>query len=451
MTNLKVPPNAKDLEAMVIGLILQYPDCWSTVQSMLQPRDFYVAANASIFRLALDLDARGQAVDAVTVSELANAKGAEHLLSHLAECVESAFSPGNVAAYARIIRDHRVSRDMLAASHTLGQLAYGDDPVESRVIAAQAAALAIGDESATGEPVSIGKALSGVVEALESRRGVDPIGISTGFECLDARWRGINPGHLIVIAGRPAMGKTTLALNIAEHVARTRRVLFFSLEMGADELIEKTLSNRAGVFYSDIRDASFWDNREQYDRFTRALPDVGALDLSIDETGSIAMPQIRARARRHAHTNPVGLIVIDYLQLIAKERGVSTYDHVTECSRQAKLLAKELGCSVILLSQLNRKCDERPYGKNRPVMSDLRDSGSIEQDADIIAFTYRDVVYNENTNAPHIAECITAKQRRGIPGTDYLREEFNCSRFVDHFGAKPTYGPAVRAAAGFDA
>lgn len=450
MTNIKPPPNAQDLEQTIIGLIALYPSCWGEVQTLLQPEDFYRQAGAEIFRIALDLDARGQAVDSVTLLERVKAsERSEQLVEYFVECLDIAISPANISAYARIVRDHRISRDMLAAAHRVAELAYGKEPVESRLIEFQATALAVGEETATSEPQAIGKAISGVMENLEKRRGKAAIEVSTGFHSIDQRWRGLNPGNLIVLAGRPAMGKTTLALNIAEHVAQSRRVLFFSLEMGKDELIEKTLSSRSGVFYRDIRDATFWDNRPQYEEINRALPGVASMDLSIDDTGSISMPQIRARARRHAHIQAVDLIVIDYLQLISKDRGVSQIDHVTECSRQAKLLAKELGCALILLSQLNRKPDERPYGKNRPVMSDLRDSGSIEQDADIVAFTYRDVVYNENTRAPNVAECITVKQRRGIPGTDYLREEFNCSRFQDHHGEKPDYtGPKM--IGGFD-
>lgn len=445
MQTAREVPNSVDAEFMVIGAIAAFPACWPDVVNCLAADDFFRRVNQQAFEYALELDRRNRAVDGVMISSFANDQGDVETAIHVQEAANACLSAANVLAYARVVREKRIEREMLAASYEIGKLAYEGNALEDKLGMVQKIAYEIGVDGSGDDAVHVSSVLSDVVRSLGERSSGVPLGASTGFQALDFRWGGLRKSNLIVLAGRPAMGKTTLALNIIENVcAAGGRALVFSLEMDSEELVEKTISSVGGIFYKDLNTAEFFNNAEQRDRYDRVIPKIRDFDLTLEDRGGITLSQIRAKARKHASEKPIDLIVVDYLQLVqGSDSKQSIYERVTEITRGFKQLAKDLSCPVLLLSQLNRKCDERPYGKNRPIMSDLRDSGSIEQDADIVAFVYRDVIYNETTNAPHIAEVITAKQRKGIVGTDYFREDFKHSRFQDYAGQKPDYGVRV--------
>jgi len=447
---MKELPRSEEAESMVIGCIAEFPATWPDLANELDEQDFVGALPRRAYGMAVELDRRGDAVDGLTLKNMALASNQPEVALYIEDCALNVTGPSNIIAYAKVLRVKRIERQLLVASKQLVQLAYDIEPLKDRLASAQSLLLDLGvDKPPEAAPIKIVAAR--VLGSMEDRRTRPVIGLSTGFKDLDVRWGGFRQSSLIIVAGRPAMGKTTFALNMAENVAANGgRVMVFSLEMDAEELTEKTMSSRAGVFYSDISTGKFLDNTEQSARLSNAMHGINSMDLMIDERGTITLQQIRAAARKQALKKPLDLIVIDYLQLVSGEPKQSIYERITELTRGFKQLAKELKCPVVLLSQLNRNCDMRPYGQNRPTMADLRDSGSIEQDADIIAFVYRDVIYNEETMQPNIAEVVTAKCRKGVAGTDYLRAELDRSRFVTHTGQKPIYAQAKQQR-GYDA
>jgi replicative DNA helicase len=430
---------APEAEDMVIGVFAEYPDTWPTIQTELTEEDFYQPKARRAFAIAAEIDRQRNPVDGFTVSEFAIRTGEPEVAVYVQECATQAIGRASIKSYCRVVREKKIERDLMSLARWQFNLATSSEPLGERLAQVQEKAYALGKRHVVSAD-EVSAIADDVLRELATRDGSKLVGINSGFRCIDDRWGGLRNGALIVLAGRPAMGKTTLAINIAEHVAiNGYRVLVFSLEMGSAELVEKIISSQAGVFYADLSTGEAFRNHVQIDRVQNTMPRIKGMDMVINSNGGITMSQIRAESRRHSGKKRVDLIVIDYLQLINGNPKHSAYERISEITRGMKQMAVELNCPVILLSQLNRKCDERPYGSNQPVMSDLRDSGTIEQDADLVAFVYRDVVYNEHTMSPHIAELITAKNRKGVPGTDYMRAELDRSRFADHEGPKPQY------------
>jgi replicative DNA helicase len=421
---MKPIPHSAETEDRVIGLIAEFPATWPIVSAMATEADFFQYKAAEAFRIAKTLESRGEAVDGLTISALALSNKLEAVAVYVQDVAISAAGQANVRAYIEVLQAKRIERELLKAAMEISDLAYDTESLPERIQAAQSKIMSVGNLSRNDSHTA-----TEVVRQVFASMGNDkPRGLSTGFDSLDRRWGGLRKGALIVLGGRPSMGKTTLALNIAESCPG--RVLVFSLEMDREELVEKILSSRAGVRYADVQNGRVLNFEHTRNAVMDAVSKISDSDISIIDAGGQSLDGIMSAARRHAITKPVDLIVIDYLQLIAGSAKQSTYDRISEATRNLKQLAKELNCSVLLLSQLNRRCDERPYGQNRPMMADLRDSGSIEQDADIVAFVYRDVVYNEHTLDSDIAEIITAKCRKGIPGTDLVTADLERSRFV---------------------
>lgn len=408
-------------EQSVLGGLLIDPKAFDRID-WLTESDFYREDHRLIFRHIVMMLAERQPVDVVTVAGSLSSAGVDedHAgLAYLGELAMNTPSAANIRRYAAVVSEKRALRDLLAASAQIADIANaeGSKPVDQRIDEAQAIVFALAERRIEGseDPESIGALLPSVVEDIQARfdRGGAITGLSTGFHDLDAKTCGLNPGDLVIVAGRPSMGKTAFALNVAEHVAvnEGRPALVFSMEMAKNQLSERSIASIGRVSMNALRSGQMAE--DDFSRMSFALGKLFQAPLLIDDSPALTVAQMRSRARRAAKKCGLALIVVDYIQLASGE-GQSREQEVSSISRGLKALAKEFNCPVIALSQLNRKVDERP--NKRPLMSDLRDSGAIEQDADLILMMYRDEYYHQESTDKGIAEIIVAKQRMGETG-----------------------------------
>lgn len=412
-------PFSVEAEHGVLGAMFLRPELIDILSADLAVDDFYYQDNAALYRGILALHAEGKPADAVTVGvylgELPSTKNATW---YAAEITRNTPSAANAASYATTVRERSLDRAMIALSDRINEIAHSDQPTVDKVAAVQAEAQAIDSQSATSEVVMAEDILDDYIEVLQARadRGEGIDGLSTGIPDLDAKLQGLKPEQLIIIAGRPAMGKTTLAMNIASHAAirESKSVMVFSLEMNKTGLMDRFMASEGRIPLQLIKNGTAPQRHGA--ELMSAAGKLKHSKLSISDRGSMTINRIRSSARRHKRRHGLDLIVIDYLQLLESDsRTFSREQEVSYMTRCAKLMARELGIPVILLSQLSRKCEERP--NKRPLCSDLRESGAIEQDADIILFVYRDEVYHEHSDAKGIAEIIIGKGRDIETGT----------------------------------
>ncbi len=430
---------------MLGGLMLDNR-AWERLADMLVAEDFYRRDHQLIFGAIGELAERGQPCDAVTVSEflerraeLADAGG----LAYLGQLAKDTPSAANVVAYAEIVRERSMLRSLISVGGEIAASAYnpeGRDPgdlvdeAERRVFEIAEK----GQRRGSGF-VHLRKILPGTIDRLDELQNSEGhiTGLATGFDDLDRMTAGLQGGDLVVVAGRPSMGKTSLAMNIAEHAAISAAVpvAIFSMEMSAEQLSFRMISSLGRVNQSHLRTGNFSD--EDWHRINAAVTLMSDAKIFIDDSPALNPTEVRARARRLRREHGLGLIVLDYLQLMqvpgtAENRATE----ISQISRSLKALAKELAVPIIALSQLNRSVEQRT--DKRPVMSDLRESGAIEQDADVIAFIYREEVYNKETMRKGIADIIIAKQRNGPVGEvplTFLGEYTKFENFVpDRFG-----------------
>ncbi|MBP8168859.1 MAG: replicative DNA helicase [Azonexus sp.] len=466
---MSIPLFHIESEQSVLGGLLIDPKAFDRID-WLHESDFYREDHRLIFRHVAMMLADRQPVDVVTVAESLASAGVDEDcagLAYLGELAMNTPSAANIRRYAEVVSAKRALRDWLAASAQIADLANaeGSKPIEQRIDEAQAVIFALaerrGDNS--DDPETIGALLPSVVEDIQARydRGGAITGLSTGFTDLDAKTCGLNPGDLVIVAGRPSMGKTAFALNVAEHVAvnEDKPALVFSMEMGKKQLSERSIASIGRVSMNALRSGQMSD--DEWSRMSFAIGKLFKAPLLIDDAPALTVAQMRSRARRAAKKHGLSLIVVDYIQLASGEgqgRGErqSREQEVSSISRGLKALAKEFNCPVIALSQLNRKVDDRP--NKRPLMSDLRDSGAIEQDADLILMMYRDEYYNPDTPDKGIAEIIVAKQRMGETGIVPVLFRGEFSRFEnlsseakrEMFEARQASKPIARRAKGFD-
>ncbi|MQT58190.1 replicative DNA helicase [Pseudomonas sp. FSL R10-0399] len=412
-------PYSVEAEHGVLGAMFLRPELIDILSADLAVDDFYYQDNAALYRGILALHAEGKPADAVTVGvylgELPSTKNATW---YAAEITRNTPSAANAASYAITVRERSLDRAMIALSDRINEIAHSDQPTVDKVAAVQAEAQTIDSQSATSEVVMAEDILDDYIEVLQARadRGEGIDGLSTGIPDLDAKLQGLKPEQLIIIAGRPAMGKTTLAMNISSHVAirESKSVMVFSLEMNKTGLMDRFMASEGRIPLQLIKNGTAPQRHGA--ELMSAAGKLKHSKLSISDRASMTINRIRSAARRHKRRHGLDLIVIDYLQLMDSDsRTFSREQEVSHMTRSAKLMARELGVPVILLSQLSRKCEERP--NKRPLCSDLRESGAIEQDADIILFVYRDEVYHEHSDAKGIAEIIIGKGRDIETGT----------------------------------
>ncbi|PYC21993.1 replicative DNA helicase [Pseudomonas alcaligenes] len=423
---LKVPPHSIEAEQAVLGGLMLDNNAWERVSDAVSDGDFYRHDHRLIFRAIFTLAERNSPFDVVTLSEQLDKEG--HLsqvggLAYLGELAKNTPSVANIKAYAQIIRERATLRQLIGISNDIADMAYapqGKSAVEVLDEAERQIFQIAEARPKAGGPVGINEILVKTIDRIDELFNTNEglTGISTGFTDLDGMTSGLQPADLVIVAGRPSMGKTTFAMNLVENaVLRTDKVvLVFSLEMPSDSIVMRMLSSLGRIDQTKVRSGKLDD--DDWPRLTSAVNLLNERKLFIDDTAGISPTEMRARARRLAREHgEIAMIMVDYLQLmrIPGSSGDNRTNEISEISRSLKALAKEFNCPVIALSQLNRSLEQRP--NKRPVNSDLRESGAIEQDADIIMFVYRDEVYHPETEYKGVAEIIIGKQRNGPIGT----------------------------------
>ncbi|AMR68401.1 MULTISPECIES: replicative DNA helicase [Pseudomonadaceae] len=423
---LKVPPHSIEAEQAVLGGLMLDNNAWERVSDAVSDGDFYRHDHRLIFRAIFTLAERNSPFDVVTLSEQLDKEG--HLsqvggLGYLGELAKNTPSVANIKAYAQIIRERATLRQLIGISNDIADMAYapqGKSAVEVLDEAERQIFQIAEARPKAGGPVGINEILVKTIDRIDELFNTNEglTGISTGFTDLDGMTSGLQPADLVIVAGRPSMGKTTFAMNLVENaVLRSDKViLVFSLEMPSDSIVMRMLSSLGRIDQTKVRSGKLDD--DDWPRLTSAVNLLNERKLFIDDTAGISPTEMRARARRLAREHgEIGMIMVDYLQLmrIPGSSGDNRTNEISEISRSLKALAKEFNCPVIALSQLNRSLEQRP--NKRPVNSDLRESGAIEQDADIIMFVYRDEVYHPETEYKGVAEIIIGKQRNGPIGT----------------------------------
>ena len=441
---LKVPPHSIEAEQSVLGSMLIDPESWDKVAELVTDNDFYNRSHQIIFRAITRLLNISNPIDLITVSEelekhdeLDDAGG----FAYLGELAKNTPSSANVVSYAQIISERAITRELIGVAHEIAEVGYNPEGRDSADILdlAESKVFEIA-ERRTGEnegPRGVESILSKTIDRLEElvKTNKEVTGVTSGFSDLDKMTSGLQPSDLIIVAARPSMGKTTFAMNLVENamMAEDKPVLVFSLEMPSEQIMMRMLASLSRVDQTKIRTAQLDD--EDWARISNTMAMLKDKDcLFVDDSSGLTPMDVRSRARKLARERGgISLIMVDYLQLM---RVPSLSDNrtleIAEISRSLKALAKELEVPVVALSQLNRTLEQR--ADKRPVNSDLRESGSIEQDADLIMFIYRDEVYHENSEYKGIAEIIIGKQRNGPIGTCRLTFQGQFSRFDNYAG-----------------
>ncbi|MFA7291396.1 MAG: replicative DNA helicase [Rhodocyclaceae bacterium] len=440
---LRIPPHSIEAEQSVLGGLMLDNTAYDKISDLISESDFYRDEHRRIFRAIQRMLERAKPVDVVTVAETIDAAGeTEHTggLAYLGELAQNTPSAANIRRYGEIVRERAILRQLVTAGDEIASSALNPLGREPKTLLdeAEAKVFAIAESGMRHQTgfQHINPLLTQVVERIQELHDRDNpsdiTGIPTGYNDLDKMTSGLQPGDLVIVAGRPSMGKTSFALNIAEHVAIEygAPVAVFSMEMGGAQLAMRMLASVGRLDQHRVRTGKL--NDDEWSRLSYALGKIHEKAIYIDETPALNPIDLRARARRlHRQCGKLGLIVIDYLQLMSgSSNGENRATEISEISRSLKGLAKELECPVIALSQLNRSLEQRP--NKRPVMSDLRESGAIEQDADVIMFIYRDDVYNPDTQEKGAAEIIIGKQRNGPIGTVRLTFLGEYTRFENY-------------------
>ncbi len=429
MARLRVPPHSNEAEQSVLGGLLLDNLAWDRAADLLTESDFYRYEHRLIFTAMGALINASKPADVITVFEQLQTHGkADECggLSYLNALAQSVPSAANIRRYAEIVRERAVLRKLIGAADDIATQAFNTQgrAVSQILDEAEGRIFKIGEEGSRSKTgfQGIDRLVADLIDRvneLAENGAEDVTGVRTGFYDLDKYTAGLQKGDLLVLAARPSMGKTAFALNIAEHVAvhEGLPVLVFSMEMGASQLALRMVGSLGRIDQSNLRTGRL--QNDEWERLSEAVDRLGRVQLFIDETPALNSAELRARARRMARQfgGTLGLVVVDYLQLMSgnssSEENRAT--EIGEISRGLKALAKELQCPVIALSQLNRSVESRT--DKRPMMSDLRESGAIEQDADVIMFIYRDEYYNKESKEPGVAEIIIGKQRNGPTGT----------------------------------
>ncbi|MFZ3590495.1 replicative DNA helicase [Bacillus sp. DJP31] len=433
----RTPPQNIEAEQAVLGAIFLEPSSLITASEILIPEDFYRASHQRIFTVMITLSEKGEPVDLVTVtSELADMKLLEEIgnVSYLSDLANSVPTAANIEYYAKMVEEKSILRRLIRTATAIATDGYSqNDEVEVLLNEAEKNILDVSRRRNSGAFQNIKDVLVGAydnIELLHNRVG-DVTGIATGFSELDRMTAGFQRNDLIIVAARPSVGKTAFALNIAQNVATKtdENVAIFSLEMGAQQLVMRMLCAEGNINAQNLRTGQL--TPEDWGKLTMAMGSLSNAGIYIDDTPGVKINDIQAKCRRLKQEHGLGMILIDYLQLISGNgrAGENRQQEVSEISRSLKSLARELEVPVIALSQLSRGVEQRQ--DKRPMMSDIRESGSIEQDADIVAFLYRDDYYDKESENKNIIEIIIAKQRNGPTGTVELAfvKEFN--KFVN--------------------
>ena len=448
--NLKVPPHSLEAEQAVLGGLLLSSRAWDAVADVITENDFYREDHRLIFRAVAELSDGAKPCDAITVTEWFESHGQVDQVDggdYISQLASSTPSAANVRAYADIVREKSILRQLIDVGADITSGAFSLEGKTSRELLelAEQMVFAIADQvqrsgsSFISVQTAINEAIDRIQELAEHEGEIT--GIPTGFSDFDSKTAGLQDSDLIIVAGRPAMGKTTFAMNIAENAAikSEKAVAVFSMEMSAVQLVMRLFSSLGGIDQTRLRTGNL--DEMDWPKLTSAMTLLHKSKIFIDETASLSPAELRARARRLKREHDIGLIIVDYLQLMAVPgSSENRATEIAEISRSLKAIAKELHLPVIAISQLNRALEQRP--DKRPLMADLRESGSIEQDADLIIFIYRDEVYNKDQeDNKGKAEIIIGKHRNGPTGKVDLAFQGQWLRFVN-FAPEERYYPA---------
>jgi len=437
-------PQAVEAERALLGGLIQRPDLLQEILVLLRPEHFYRHDHQQLYGLLLDMNERGDAIDMVTVPERVAREANEERyggVAYVVELPDYVPSTANLGHYAQTVRQKALLRALITTAHDLSDAAYEQpDDVTTLLDRAAQEIVGLGQEGKRGEWVDISLVVDKELMRIEAlgKRGDGVIGVATGFIDLDRMLAGLQPGDLVILAGRPSMGKTALALNIAQNAAVMGEVGvgIYSLEMSRQQLVDRMLCAHGMVDASKVRTGRL--DVDDWERFLEASEILRKAPIHINDAPGLTIAEIRTHARRLATQHPdLGLLVVDYIQLMSSENpSQSRVQQVSDMSRGLKALAKDLNVPVLALSQLNRGVEQRQ--DKRPIMSDLRESGAIEQDADVILFIYRDEVYNPDTAERSVAEVIIAKQRNGPIGKTRLVFQGQYTRF-DNYAEEGAY------------
>ncbi|MBI5430095.1 MAG: replicative DNA helicase [Nitrosomonadales bacterium] len=438
---IKLPPHSVEAEQSVLGGLMLDASALDKIADLITDEDFYRQEHRLIYRQVVRLSELAKPVDVITVAEALEIAGELDKvggLPYLGGLAQNVPSAANVRRYGEIVRERSIMRKLAEVGTDIASSAYNPTGRDAAQLLdeAESKVFEIAEAGSKGKQgfMAMPPLLTEVVQRIETLyardNSSDVTGTATGFTDLDRMTSGLQPGDLIIVAGRPSMGKTAFSINIAENVAMDNKpVAIFSMEMGATQLAMRMLGSVGKLNQHDLRTGRLQD--DDWGRLTHALGRLNDAPIHIDESAALSALEVRARSRRlHRQNNGLGLIVIDYLQLMSSNAGKNSENRATEISeisRSLKALAKELHVPVIALSQLNRSLEQRP--NKRPVMSDLRESGAIEQDADLILFIYRDEVYNSDSPDKGKAEIIIGKQRNGPIGKVELAFRGEYTRF----------------------
>ncbi len=433
----RIPPQSIDAEMSLLGAVLIDDGTMSEISDKLKPADFYDKRHATVFDAMLRLYEKHKPVDLLTLSDELQAKkqletvGGSSYLSELTNYVPTA---AHASAYADMVRTKAVRRRLINASTAIATLGYDEDKTVQELLGqAEADLFSVSDDNLKQDLVSLEHILAESFDRIEElHRDKGKLrGVPTGWRDLDKKTAGLQKSDLIILAARPAMGKSTLAVNLAYNVASQAKksVLIFSLEMSKEQLVDRMLAEAAGIDAFNIRTGNL--SEDDFGKLSDAMGEMAEAPIFIDDTPGLSVLEMRTKARREAHNHPLGLIIVDYLQLMqgsGRNYSDNRVQEVSEISRGLKLIARELDVPVVALSQLSRSVESRH--PQIPQLSDLRESGSIEQDADIVMFIYREDYYNPETDNQHITDLIIAKHRNGPTGKVQLYFHPEQLRFV---------------------
>ena len=432
---LRVLPHDLVAEQSVLGAVFISPDSIITLADVLTPDDFYKPANKIVFKTMLSLLEKGEPIDATTmVSALTNQGDISNIggINYVVELVNSTPTSKNVEHYAKLVKEKASLRKVIAElSESLSSAYQGDISINEIIEKTEKSILDISNQNVGNGFRNVADIIDTHMQIVEKRSETDGVvtGLSTGFVGLDKITTGLHEDNLIILAARPAMGKTALALNIAKNIATKEKkpAIIFSLEMGAEDLIERMIASEGSVPAYHLKTGNL--NADEWRRVIQAQKNLYDAPIFVDDTAGIRISEIRSNARKLSQEmGGLGVIVIDYLQLITGSKGENRQQVVSEISRELKILAKDLKVPVIALSQLSRAIEQRQ--DKRPMLADLRESGSIEQDADIVAFLYREAYYQkeqaDSQEANNVTELILEKNRHGSLGTVklYFHKEY---------------------------
>ncbi len=428
------PPHSREAEESVIGAVLLSEEAVNEVMDVIHPEDFYVPAHQAIFEAMRELFDTSQAIDAVTVSELLRRRGELEKIGgiqYLTRLVDIVPSTSNVAYYAGIVEEHAKRRELIRAGASVTDIAFNVDEEIAMVLdRAEQAVLGVAERRSSQTLLEVGPMFNDVLEHIEmlEQQGSELTGLATGYVDIDKKLAGLQPANLVVVAARPAMGKSSLALGIAINVAaQNEPVALFSLEMSKEELVQRILSSVGKVDSMKLRSGQLGP---LWQRVVDAAGRMYQAPIFIDDSPVVTVTDIRAKCRRLKRRRGLSLVVVDYLQLMQASSRENRQQEISEITRNLKNLARELGVPIIAVSQLNRSLESRE--DKRPRLSDLRESGAIEQDADVVMFIYRHEYYHpEEQDKKGIAEVIVAKHRAGSTGPIEMTFQPEFTRFAN--------------------